>query len=369
MYDAIILGGGPVGSRVAYRLARAGYDVALIEQKEKFIGERICCTGIVSQECVDSFDIAEDIILRKIHCVKLFSPSGKKLVLERELPVALVLDRAAFGQSMIDRAMNAGATCQLGKPIEDYYNIVIAGEPLEACRGKELLEGRILVVATGFGCPLAEEMFGKIDDSAVGAQVKVELREDINDIELYFGQGIAPDFFAWLVPSAPNRALVGLLSRHDPQLYFYKLLSKLRVFKGITSETVLSTRGVPLKPPPMTYGKRKLLVGAAAGQVKPTTGGGIYYGLLCADIAADTLIEALKLDDLSAGMLSKYERIWKEKLGSEMTAGYYARKLYECLSDGEIDKIFDIAESSRMLDADNVLFDWHGAALSKLIGF
>ncbi|MEE9173415.1 MAG: NAD(P)/FAD-dependent oxidoreductase, partial [Thermoplasmata archaeon] len=81
------------------------------------------------------------------------------------------------------------------------------------------------------------------------------------------------------------------------------------------------------------------MVGDAAGQVKPTTGGGIYYGLLCAEIAADTLNGALAGNDLSAENLAEYERRWKKKLGRELRVGYWARKLYERLSDGQIDRI------------------------------
>ena len=77
-------------------------------------------------------------------------------------------------------------------------------------------------------------------------------------------------------------------------------------------------RGIPIKPLPRTYGDRLVVVGDAAGQVKPTTCGGIYYGLLCADIATNNLHRALKRDDLSAKSLANYERGWKRKLGREL---------------------------------------------------
>ena len=82
-----------------------------------------------------------------------------------------------------------------------------------------------------------------------------------------------------------------------------------------------------------TCGERILVVGDAAGQVKPTSGGGIYYGMLCADIAANTLNTALHRDDLSVKNLSRYDREWRRKLGREIMIGYWARKLFERLSD------------------------------------
>ena len=114
------------------------------------------------------------------------------------------------------------------------------------------------------------------------------------------------------------------------------------------------------------------MVGDAAGQVKPTTGGGIYYGLLCADIAANNLHRALENNDLSAKSLASYERDWKKKLGRELKICYYARKYYERLSDKHIDRIFDIIKSSgidaALLKADDLSFDWHGEVILRLLG-
>ncbi|MFC1990959.1 NAD(P)/FAD-dependent oxidoreductase [Chloroflexota bacterium] len=114
-----------------------------------------------------------------------------------------------------------------------------------------------------------------------------------------------------------------------------------------------------------------MVVGDAAGQVKPTSGGGIYYGLLCADIAADTLHQALEDDDLSARRLVRYERGWKRILGRELKIGYWSRKLFERLSDKQIDRIFDIVKANgideAMLSAKDLSFDWHGRAVLKLL--
>jgi flavin-dependent dehydrogenase len=114
------------------------------------------------------------------------------------------------------------------------------------------------------------------------------------------------------------------------------------------------------------------VVGGAAGQVKPTTGGGIYYGLLCAELAADNLHRALEADSLSAKSLANYEREWKRRIGRELKMGYWTRRLYEHLSDRQVDKIFDIMKSSgidaELLRADNLSFDWHGEAMVRLLG-
>ncbi len=142
--------------------------------------------------------------------------------------------------------------------------------------------------------------------------------------------------------------------------------------KIASAEVDLSYGGIPLRPLARTYGDRLMVVGSAAGQVKPTTGGGVYYGLLCADMAANSLHQALKRDALSAKHLANYQREWQKKLGRELKVSYWARRFYELLSDKQIDNIFDIIDSNgideALLKADDLSFDWHGPVVLRLIG-
>ena len=369
----IIVGGGPVGSYTAFKLAEAGYDVVVLEQKER-VGEVVCCTGIVSQECVRAFGIDDSVILWRANSARLFSPSGSLLRVWREETQACILDRVAFDVSMAGRAQGGGAKYALGNQVSDIRvgNDRVVVEV--ACQEERLnFEARAAVIATGFGSKLIERLgLGKVGDFVVGAQADVDIN-GVDEVEVYFGQETAPGFFAWLVPTMPGRARVGLLSRHSPGQYLKKLISSL-VAQGkvVSPEAEISYGSIPLKPLARTYGERLLVVGDAAGQVKPTTGGGIYYGLLCADIATDTLHQALKSDELSAGSLARYEREWKKKLKRELEIDYYARKFYERLSDERIDRIFDIIKSNNiaqdLLDEEDLSFDWHGKVMLRLMG-
>ena len=373
MYDLVVIGGGPVGSYVAYKLAGMGYGVVVLEQKKR-LGEQVCCTGIIGQECVSSFAIDDNIILRRVNGAKLFSPSGKWLRLWREQTQVCIIDRAAFDMAMASRAQDKGADYLIDSFVADLeirdsqirVGVAHQGEGLN-------LEARAVIIATGFGSKLAAKLgLGKVSDFVMGAQTEVETI-GIGEVEVYFGQEIAPGFFAWLVPTSSQVARLGLLSRHSPQLYLKKLMSSLLAQgKIVSAEGELSYGGIPLKPLPRTYSERVMVVGDAAGQVKPTTGGGIYYGLLCADIAANTLHQALGSNDLSARSLADYERKWKRKLGRELKIGYWARKFYERLSDQRIDRLFDIIKSDgideALLKADDLSFDWHSEAVLRLIG-
>ena len=166
---------------------------------------------------------------------------------------------------------------------------------------------------------------------------------------------------------------MGLLARRKPGLYLKKLLlNLLSQGKIVTAEVEPIYGGIPLKPLPKTYGERLVVVGDAAGQVKPTTGGGIYFGLLSAKIAANTLHQGLTNDALSVSDLVDYERKWRRKLGRELEIDYYARKFYERLNDQRIDRVFDIIKShgidEALLKAEDLSFDWHSRAVLRLMG-
>ena len=374
LYDTIVVGGGPIGSYAAYKLAEKGHRVMVLERKRR-VGEPVCCTGIIGQECVNSFAIENNVILRQVNSASLFSPSGNMLRLWRKETQACILDRAAFDMAMAGRARSAGADYILNSLVTD---ITIEKDKVlvEASHqgGGLNFESRAVVIASGFGSRLCERLgLGRFGDFAIGAQAEVET-VGMGEVEVYFGREIAPGFFAWLVPTTPPMARVGLMSRKSPGLYLRKWLAHLAAQgKIVTSEAELSYGGVPLKPLPRTCGERLMVVGDAAGQVKPTSGGGIYYGLLGADIAAKTLHQALEDDDLSAKRLARYERGWKKKLGRELKIGYWARKLFERLSDRQIDRIFEIVKTNgideALLKAEDLSFDWHSKTVLRLMGY
>ncbi|MFC2035728.1 NAD(P)/FAD-dependent oxidoreductase [Chloroflexota bacterium] len=370
----VVIGGGPTGSHAARKLAGMGYGVVVVEQKER-LGEPVCCTGIISRECVNFFGIDENVILRWINSAMVFSPSGRFLDLRRKEPQACIVDRGAFNVALASRAQGEGAEYVLNSSV---WGIEVGNDRVQIeveskGGGASHLEARAVIIATGFGSKLVDGLgLGKVGDFVMGAQAEVETM-GIDEVEVYLGQEIAPAFFAWLVPTVPHRALVGLLSRRNSALYLRSLMSSLLSQGKIASVDVeLSHGGLPLKPLARTYGERLVVVGTAAGQIKPITGGGIYYGLMCADIAADYLHQALESNSLSAKNLANYEKVWKGKLRRELKVGYLARKFYELLNDTQIDRIFDVVKTNgiddALIKADDLSFDWHNGVVLRLMG-
>jgi len=374
LYDVAVIGAGPAGSQVAYRLAKMGYGVMVLEQKEK-VWQNVCCSGIIGRECAASFRVDKSVVFRQVNSAWLFSPSGNSIRLWRPETQAYIINRAAFNVFMANRAQAQGAEYVLGSTVRD-IEVDEDGVRVSALHGGDELTyvARVAVVAAGFGSGLVERLgMRRVGDIVMGAQAEVET-VGIDEVEVYFGSDIAPGFFAWVVPTLPNRALVGLLSRRSPGQYLRKLMSSLRAQGRIaSSQADINHGGIPLKPLPRTYGERLVVVGDTAGLVKPTTGGGIYYGLLSADMAVDTLHRALKANNLSARSLASFEREWKRRLGRELKVGYWGRKLYERLSDRQIDRAFDIIKSDgineSLLEEKDLSFDWHGGVVLRLMGY
>jgi flavin-dependent dehydrogenase len=92
-----------------------------------------------------------------------------------------------------------------------------------------------------------------------------------------------------------------------------------------------------------------LLVGDAAGLVKPTTGGGIYYSIVSGRLAAEVLSDQLNSDELTAAHLSRYEKLWRKRFQSEFSAQLALRRVAEGMDDASIDALFDLARTDGVL--------------------
>jgi geranylgeranyl reductase family protein len=351
MYDVTIVGGGPGGLCAAARLARHGHDVALLEEHTAF-GEPVHCTGVLAADAFGELNLSRGVILNPLHTARFHSPSGLDISYTPPVAEAVVIDRLAFDDILSTDAARAGATLIRGCRVTS-VGVDASHVTLEVAGGRRL-QSRSLILACGANYGLHRRL-GLGIPSVYLSSAQLELPATrAGDVEVYFGAATAPRGFAWAVPvarpSGPH-VRVGLMCARNAGEHFQRFLARVGPSWGVETSGAPRPRRrlLPLSAIRRTYNDRVLAVGDAAGLVKPTTGGGIYYSLLSAAIAADVLSDALRRDDLRRSSLAPYERRWRQRLMPEFRAQLALRMLAQRLSDAAIDDLFDLARTDGLM--------------------
>jgi digeranylgeranylglycerophospholipid reductase len=360
MHDVIVIGAGPVGSYTGYLLAREGLDVGIFE-KNPAIGNDVNCTGIISNECLDNFDLPDNIILRPVDSIKAFSPSGNYIRYFSATPLAYIINRSLFDHEINRRAEIKGATTYLNTKVEE-INITDRAFKIKVKKEGEEREfsSKTGVIATGFELNSLKKVIKRPKDFLFGIQTDAKM-EGISDVEVHFGQKIAPGSFGWVVPTNAKSAKIGLITKKNPAEFLKKFLKSPLISHRLAACNIQTKCSpIPFGRIPKSYAERLVIVGEAAGQVKTTTGGGIYFGLLCAEIAARTIIKACKSGNYSEKVFEEYETIWRSKVEPELKAGIILRNVFSRLSDHQIDLLIDLAKRDGILPMiKKSNFDWH----------
>jgi len=233
---------------------------------------------------------------------------------------------------------------------------------------KKECRSKIGVIATGFDLRALNGLYRKPERFLYGIQTDVGMKE-ISDVEVYFGEKIAPGSFAWVVPVNGRSAKIGLITGENPAWFLKRFLSNAQISDRLTTtESVVRCSPIPLRSIRKSYGERFVIVGEAAGQVKATTGGGVYFGLLCAEIAAETIKKAFEQGDGSERILKEYEARWRKKIDRELKAGVRMRNIFSKLSDRQINFLMELAKRNGIMPIiQRAHFDWHRGLITYLI--
>ena len=367
-HDVIVVGAGPIGSYTAYLLAKEGLDVGLFERNPA-VGKDVNCTGIVSAECLQRFDLPQEVVSRQISSIQAIAPSGNTIRYHAASPLAYIVNRGLFDNEVYKMALRKGATAYLNTTVEEIDIDSAFKAKLKDGRKEEKVSAKIGVIATGFELHSFQKMFKRrATNFLFGIQTDAVMTE-VHDVEVYFGENVAPGSFGWVVPTNGKSAKIGLIVKKAPAEFLKKFLQNPRIGQRIDSfESNIKCSPIPLKRIPKTYAERLVVVGEAAGQVKTTTGGGIYFGFLCAEIAAKTIVNAFKRGDYSEKLLREYEVLWRKRLEPELRSGILLRNIFSRLSDHQIDSLIDLAKRDGLMPViDKASFDWHRDIISYLI--
>jgi flavin-dependent dehydrogenase len=174
----------------------------------------------------------------------------------------------------------------------------------------------------------------------------------LGDVEVHFGRDVAPRGFAWAVPVVRERPYVriGLMCDRRAGAHFGRLSARLASRWGIDADRLEPRQKIlPLGPIDRTYTDRVVVIGDAAGLVKPTTGGGIYYSLMSAQLAVEALVPALEAGRVDAAALAAYEKRWRAEIGRELRWQLTLRRIASRLSDEDIDGLFELARTDGIM--------------------
>jgi geranylgeranyl reductase family protein len=347
--DVLVVGGGPAGLYAAERIARRGHGVLVCEEHGA-IGSPVHCTGVLAAESFTDFDLPREATLNALTAARFVSPSGLVVDYATPTPLATVIDRVAFDRTLAARSRAAGAEVRVGARVS---SLEPRADGVTAIVGDTCIHARLAVLACGasygfqrrfgLGLPLVY---------LHTAQRELPARR-LGDVELHFGRSVAPDGFAWVVPVVrPDGmfARIGAMASDDALGAYTRMVSRVAEPWGLTVDTVPPRQKVlPLGEIPRTYADRLLVVGDAAGLVKPTTGGGIHYSILSGGLAADVADDALRRDRLDAATLARYEENWRHQLADELATQHALRRVVTSLDDAEVNSLFDLAQTDGIM--------------------
>jgi len=369
--DVAVVGAGPAGARTAELLAGQGHNVIIFERNAQ-VGEPVHCTGIVSRECLERYDLPRSLVHHEVSSFVLRSPKGRGAQVRRKSVQAYVVDRVALDRHLVERACAAGARLLTSATVDDLEWDGAGVRMLATVSGRhEVRYLRAAVLATGYGAPLARRLgLSQTGDVISGAQVVVEA-PNVSQVEVFTGGTHGRGGFGWLVPHRPGYALAGVLTRSGTVPRMQQFVERLQAEGRVGAvDQVYRCRPIPLGVAKKTVIDGIIGVGDVVNQVKPTTGGGIYYGLLGADAAAETLAEALANGGLTAQELAPYEQRWRHLMASEIALGYQLRRVIEQLPDAVIEQMHRLLRMPglrRILLSAAMPFDWHAGALLRFV--
>jgi len=340
IYDVVVVGAGPAGCRTAELVSKRGFKTALIEKRSE-IGQPVQCAGLISHRLKSIIpDLPKNIILNKINHAKFFTPKTE-FELESKRPF-YVVDREQLDKLLFFKARKAGVETHKSTAFNDFE--LKRGPVIKKTESGEIMREDAMIVHTltdkiqtkllvGADGPISNvaSKAGLMRPSNVltGAQATVRGEFAENTVELFFDYNLTPDFFGWVVPLSAKEARIGVAARNNNIVASLKNLIHNRTNGGVHKSSIKPDVAGRINFGLMkrTSAERVMVVGDAAAQVKPFSGGGVVYGLIGAGHCANACIKSLSSNNFSADFLEReYDRKWKSQLGSPIKRGLMMRR-------------------------------------------
>jgi geranylgeranyl diphosphate synthase type I len=339
--DTVIIGAGPAGSEMAYRLALAGFNVMVIE-KEKPYREKPCGGGIQIKELLEFGALPEHVIERRIIQGRIISPDNRIVSVGRDRTneFSVTVKRSIYDRYLQERAIQAGAELQSETKVIDIQRknrqmiIVLMGKERQT-----IVRTRLLINAAGSGTAKLTKMMGIKDPAGEICLTyhhwlrPTRIDKNLEDsIEIYYLRE-NPEGYVWIFPKK-DVISVGIGATADSirknKIHLKKLLTDFienhpLASRKLKDSQIVRTDGGIIKFGilPKLWAPSSIVLGDAAGLANIVHGGGIYHARKSALIASEHCREFLRTGDQSCleqydqqarQFFENYEMHWDRKI-------------------------------------------------------
>ena len=363
-YDVVVVGGGPAGSMAAWEAAKGGVSVCMLE-KDRDIGYPVRCGEAAGESGLRQFvEIEDSWIAEKITSVKLVSPNLTSVDIDFAAETGYILNRRIFDYDLSRYAANAGAEVYTKAYVKNVLanNGEVNGVVLDYLGEEKQIQAKIVVGADGLTSRVGRwaglKTLVRMKDMESAVQYSVaNVDIEPNKMIMYVGMNHAPGGYIWVFPKGKKFANIGIgisgkYSKHkSAQKYLDEFMER-----EYPDAAILTTMcgGVPCaKPMENPVADGIMLVGDAAHQINPMTGGGIVAGMKGGWIAGQVAAEAIKKNDYSEDSLLEYPKRMRKDFGKNHERFYKIKEVTEKLTNEELDsiaeKVLSIPHNKRTL--------------------
>ncbi|HYB93239.1 MAG TPA: NAD(P)/FAD-dependent oxidoreductase [archaeon] len=346
--DIVVIGAGPTGLIAAMEAAEHNVKVTVFEEHEE-IGVPSHCAGLLSVDGLKRIGVtpSQIFVQNEIRGACFHSPTGLEFAVKGKSVMAYVVNRVAFDKDLAIKAERSGVDIRLGNKV---LGLIQRDKKISGVKTRSgAVESKVVINCSGSFSTLNIETGLELPKKIIPAvQYELEYSTSKPDfVDIFVGHNVAPGFFAYVIPTSSESVRVGLACEDaNPRGLLNNFVKqKMGKYKILSLKGGLISIGGPISK---TYSNGFLVVGDAAGHTKPTTGGGVITGGICAKIAGRIAAESINQGNYSANFLAAYQKSWQNKLKKEFSAMSVARKMFNRLSDETIDKIFKIVTENKL---------------------
>lgn len=349
----IVVGGGPAGVSAAKSAALNGADVLLLEKQPAIMAWKPCGEATSKQTLrTAGVDPKPYIVLREAYAM-VYAPNMKYVEIRE---IGYNLNKSMLLQEMAAQAAEAGATIRVREEVEG-----VKRRPdglMEVKTRKNLYKARVVIGADGYNSVVAKSLGVRERSEPIPtvqylmANVRLEYPDAVR---FFLGNEIAPKGYAWIFPKSDKIVEVGIGVRGAPaKPYLDKFVKMFE--KELGRGQIIDYRGAPV--PIGGVIKQNvvdgaILVGDAAGTVIPFTGAGIHPSIAAGLIAGEVAANAAREGDNSERRLREFDQKFENPWGRRIRKSLRAMRLFEKLSDKDLNELAEILTPEDILDLAN----------------